>query len=223
MDGVMWVHHPRAAAMKQVLTDGMLGDLRRVTSAFTFRWEQPPTNEYRLDRLLCGGSLLDLGWYNVGVTLWAFEALPQRVSATARWHGGVDHSLDATLWFDDVRRASFDCGFDVPLRKWVEIAGTHGSLVCDDFTRPWTEDRPRFWRHDSGGKVTEQLIPGSKQEVCLIDTFCRLVQAGQLDASWPRRSIEVQQVCDALERSARTGKVTEFMGLKRDAEIVVGP
>jgi len=38
MDGVMWYHHPRCKQMQDVIKQGQLGPLRRVTSAFTFNW-----------------------------------------------------------------------------------------------------------------------------------------------------------------------------------------
>ena len=63
MDGVMWVHHPRAAAMKKQLVAGAIGELRRVTSAFTFRFDEIPDYDIRLDPDTAGGSLGDLGWY----------------------------------------------------------------------------------------------------------------------------------------------------------------
>jgi len=61
MDGVMWVHHERTAAMKQKLTEGILGQLRRVTAAFTFNWDTIPAGNIRAMKKFAGGSLGDLG------------------------------------------------------------------------------------------------------------------------------------------------------------------
>ena len=99
--------------------------------------------------------------------------------------------------------ASFDCGFDTLLRKWFEIAGTRGSLVCDDFTAPRDEERPRYWAHDATGASTEHVVPDSRQEVRMIERFSRIVRDGTIDDGWPEESLRVQRVCDALGESAR--------------------
>lgn len=32
-------------------------------------------------------------------------------------------------------------------RQWIEVAGSDGSLVCDDFLFPWKSYKQRFWQH----------------------------------------------------------------------------
>ncbi len=210
MDGVMWKHHARTAAVRGHIERGELGRLRRMTSAFTFCWDPFPENDIRLQRELAGGSLGDLGWYCIGATLWAFGDLPTRVWATARYHRDVDVNLSGVMWFEGDRMASFDCGFDTLLRKWFEIAGTAGSLVCDDFTAPRDPDKPRYWAHDATGASTEQVVPDASQEVRMIERFSGLVRAGEIDDSWPAESLRVQRVCDALADSARRGDPVEL-------------
>ncbi|RMG41310.1 MAG: gfo/Idh/MocA family oxidoreductase [Planctomycetota bacterium] len=210
MDGVMWIHHPRTAAMKQCLLNGDFGPLRRVTSAFSFCWPRIPENEFRLQRAMGGGSLLDLGWYCVGAAIWAFEALPERVFGAADWYGDVDLSFSGWLDFGDHRTAAIESAFDRVRRRWIEVAGTQLSLVCDDYTRPWDDQRPRFWLHDSDGRSEERVVTGPRQEVCMVEDFVRLVQSGRLEPRWPQWSLQVQAVCELLDRSAREGKLLPF-------------
>ena len=210
MDGVMWQHHARTAAMRGHIERGELGRLRRVTSAFTFNWDPLPADDIRFQRQLGGGSLGDLGWYCVGASLWAFGALPTRVWATARYFQDVEVNLSGLLWFDGDGVAAFDCGFDTVARKWFEIAGTGGSLVCDDFVRPSDEARPRYWAHDAAGASTEHVVPDGAQEVRMIERFSRMVRGGELESRWPQGSLDVQRICDALYESARSGKEVEL-------------
>lgn len=210
MDGVMWLHHPRAAAMLTPLREGALGDLRRVTSAFTFHWDEIPANEFRLHRSYGGGSLLDLGWYCAGASLWALGKMPTRVFGTGRFRDEVDMNFSAMMWYEDEQMASFDCGFDTEMRRWMEIAGSRASLICDDFTRPWNEDKPRFWIHDRTGKADEHTAPGPIQEVCMIEDFCRIIRSGELEDHWPRIAVQTQQICEALDRSARSETIIKM-------------
>ncbi|MCA9206012.1 MAG: Gfo/Idh/MocA family oxidoreductase [Planctomycetales bacterium] len=209
LDGVMWLHHPRAADMRRELEAGTLGDLRRVTVAFTF-CRDFPVDDLRMQRALGGGSLLDLGWYCVGVALWAFGELPHRVQATARYRQDVDINFAATMWFGENRIATFDCGFDTVMRRWFEIAGTNASLVCDDFARPWQPDKARFWLHNAEGKMAERVSRPMVQEVAMIERFGEAVRSGQLRLDWPARSLATQRVCEALDLAARGGKAVEL-------------
>ena len=210
MDGVMWIHHPRTIAMKEQLTSGTLGELRRVTSAFTFRFDEVPDYDIRLDPKTGGGSLGDLGWYCCRATLWAFDDLPTRVFATARMFRDVDMNLSALLWYDNQRMATFDCGFDTELRKWFEVAGTRSSLVCDDFLSPWDVNKPRFWIHDRNGLQGEHLAPTPIQEVVMIENFAQAVASGKIREDWIDDAVATQTMCDALARSARIEQVVEL-------------
>jgi hypothetical protein len=66
--------------------------------------------------------------------------------------------------------ASWDCGYDAAGRKWIEIAGTQASVICDDFIRPWDLDKPRFWVHGQDGKArSESLGEGLLQEIRMVE------------------------------------------------------
>ena len=210
MDGTMWKHHARTAAMRGHIERGELGRPRRVTAAFTFHWDPLPMEDIRLQPELAGGSLGDLGWYCVGASLWAFGDLPERVWATARYVNGVDVNTSGLLWFSDERVASFDCGFDTASRRWFEIAGTEGSLVCDDFVAPNDAERPRYWSHGAGGENSEHVVPDALQETGMIERFSAIARSGELDPAWPAESLRVQLVCDALADSARRGEPVDL-------------
>ena len=209
MDSTMWVHSPRAREMKQFLGSGKLGELSRVTSAFTIMLN-PIEDELRYDRQRGGGSLMDLGWYNIRATLWAFGSLPERVLGSGQYVNDVDMRFSATLWYPGDAMASFDCAFNLTLRKWLEITGTEGTVVCDDFLAPWDPARPRYWTHDAEGASTEHVSEPLIQEECMVDHFCQIVRSGELDDHWPQITIDNQRVVDALDQSSRSGKVVEM-------------
>jgi predicted dehydrogenase len=210
MDGVMWMHHERTPAMQKIFASGELGELRRVTSAFSFNAADFPSDNIRFQKALGGGALGDVGWYCIRATLWAFGGLPVKVWATARYDRDVEMNLSATLWFSDDRMAAFDCSFDTTWRKWFEVAGTKGSLVCDDFVNPWDAAKARFWTHDSQGKATQHDYPGCIQEVRMIENFCEIVRSGRQESKWVDAALATQNICDALARSARSGQAVEF-------------
>ena len=206
MDGVMWVHHDRTKLMKQKLDS--LGELRRVTAAFTFNWRTIPTNNIRAKPELGGGSLGDLGYYCVRAILWAYEELPTQVYATARYKIGVDFNFSGILWFEGERIATFDCGFDTGLRKWFEVAGTQASLVCDDFTVPNSEETARFWIHGENNDKYE--TDACIQEVNMIEHFSSIVQSDSLEPLWVDAAVDTMRVCDALRDSDKSGEIVQL-------------
>ena len=207
LDAVMWYHTARAEVMRAIVLSGQLGEVRQVTSAFTFPGNALAEDNLRFSALLGGGSLLDIGWYGIGMSLWMLQRMPERVFATAQWRNDIDLRMNGILWFPQGQMASFESGFDAVRRRWMEVAGTNAALVCDDFTRPWNADKPRFWIHNAAGTSDQNIVTHPPVERCLIDAFCQLIRSGNIDHDWLTLSLHTQQVCDALLKSARSGVI----------------
>lgn len=209
MDGTMWSHTPRANDMRAILNSGQLGKLRRVVSAFSIQMPDTP-EQHRYVPELGGGALYDIGWYCVRAALWAFSAVPTHVYASATYHRGVDNNATAIMWFPENRMATFDCGYDLTRRKWMEVVGESGSLVCDDFLSPWNIEKQRFWTHDDQGVATEHQSRSVVQETAMVEAMVEIVQSQCLNEYWPAVSLDNQRVVDALILSAKTGEKVEL-------------
>ena len=207
LDAVMWYHTARAEVMRKIVLSGELGEVRQVTSAFTFPGNALADDNLRFSASLGGGSLLDVGWYCIGMSLWMLKQMPDRVFATARWQNEIDLRMNGILWFPHNQMASFESGFDTIRRRWMEVAGTNAALVCDDFTKPWNAEKPRFWMHNADGTSDQNIVTHPPLERCLVDAFCQLVGSGNVHHDWLTLSLQTQQVCDALLKSARSGVV----------------
>lgn len=157
--------HPRSIAMRDVIRNGELGEIRRITIACSFSHILNRGPDHRTDSRLGGGCLLDLGWYCIFATLWFTGLRPVEWMATGtRLPDNSDGSNGAWLEAQALVRLSngavahWDCGYDAAGRKWMEIAGSKASLICDDFLRPWDTEKPRFWVHGSDGKARSELV-----------------------------------------------------------------
>lgn len=210
LDGVMWYHTDRCQRIRELAIDECLGELRHMSSAFTFRWDTMPMDNLRLHRGMGGGSLLDLGWYCVGATLLLFQELPLTVFAQANWHNDVDTRLNAIMTFSGGRTASFECGFDATRRRWFELAGATKTLICRDFTRPFDNARPSFQIVDGEGNAEETVVNHRAQEECMVESFCRLIRERQTNHPWLDLSLKTQTICEAIDRSAREGTIVSL-------------
>jgi predicted dehydrogenase len=198
-------------AMRNVIESGELGEICRISVACTVGGILQ-RRDHRSDASAGGGCLLDLGWYCVYSTLWFTDFRPsQIVSMGTR----VDNEL-SSAWYQvqSMARlesalkespkahrslvASWDCGYEAAGRKWIEIAGTQASVICDDFLRPWDIEKPRFWVHGSDGKArSEQAGVGVFQEARLVESVATCTFDESLEAL--SLAIETQSILSRIE------------------------
>ncbi|XP_008810258.1 uncharacterized oxidoreductase At4g09670-like [Phoenix dactylifera] len=228
MDSTMWMHHPRTARMKELLSDpNRFGQLKTIHTIFTFCGDPDfLQNDIRvkpdLDAL---GALGDVGWYCIRSVLWAADyELPKTAIAhhgSVKNRAGVILSCGATLVWDDGKVATFHCSFLSHLTMEVSVVGTRGTLHLSDFVIPFEETTAKFrFATDSGFKelVTGWLpLPSEHvistdlpQEALMILEFSRL--AGSIrdsgckpDEKWPTITRKTQLVLDAVKESIEKG------------------
>lgn len=208
MDGFMWPHHPRTTRIKQCLESGMIGEVRRVAGAFTFRLPDLDGANIRLETELGGGSLLDVGCYPVFGIRWAFGAEPVRAYAAAQFVRGVDVAMSGLLWFADGGVGAFDCGFTLPQRQWLEITGTEGALCVDEM---WVPSRESTYSVRRDGRAPKCVaVSGEDQIVNMIEDFGRSILLGRAVSPDPDEAVKTLRVLDSLARSVREGKPVDL-------------
>ncbi|MDO5627390.1 MAG: Gfo/Idh/MocA family oxidoreductase [Mobilicoccus sp.] len=124
----MWtLFLPKYDVLRQVLADGMLGDLTTVVADMGEWFE----HEHRIfDPALAGGAMLDLGTYPITLATWAFgDAAPIGVVGEGtRSASGVTGQFSAGLDFGDGRLASLAASIEADLPTRATIAGTQGRV-----------------------------------------------------------------------------------------------
>jgi xylose dehydrogenase (NAD/NADP) len=226
MDGTMWVHSKRTAAMRQLLDAGEIGAPQRVTAGFTFA---APSDEWlnggngRTDKTRePQGVFGDMGWYPVQAIEWAFRyELPERVQMVDIRTNAVDTIVAASgfLWFSGGRVASFDCGATIAHRSFMEVAGPRGLIRVDDlvggqgrsglfdaYFLPFVGSES-FVHGDAKGKDTVVAVEPCDHVNALVERFCGIVRAPNLAGAdeWARRSLVMHATMKALFESAQTG------------------
>jgi predicted dehydrogenase len=204
MDGFMWPHHPRTARLREFLDSGLIGDIAHVVSTFTFELHLDPKN-IRLQSSMGGGSLLDVGCYPIYGIRWAFGLEPVSVFGAAAVEYGVDLSFSGVLRMADGRMGTFDCGFTMPLRGWMEIVGTRGVVRVPEM---WLPGRSATFEVIRDGVVVEVVaVDGEDQIQLMIEGFSRAVLQGQAPKPDPEEGVKTLRAIDALVRSSKSGKV----------------
>jgi D-xylose 1-dehydrogenase (NADP+, D-xylono-1,5-lactone-forming) len=199
MEAFMWRHHPQSSRLKQLVDEGAIGELRLVSSSFSFQLTR--LEDVRMRPELQGGSLLDVGCYcGSGSRLLAGE--PELVYGEQLLSSsGVDVRFAGTLRFAGGVLGHFDSAFDLPARSLFEAVGSAGSLVARD---PFIlgDDR-RLELHRDG--AVERIEPGHTNKYQL--EFENLSDAirGRAEPLLGREDAVGQaRTLDALLRSAET-------------------
>jgi predicted dehydrogenase len=206
MDGFMWPHHARSARIRQSIEAGDIGEVRHVASTFTFTLA-PEAPNVRFSADLAGGSLLDVGCYPVYGIRWAFQDEPVRVTSKAKMRNGVDVEMSGMLEFAHGRMGTFDCGFNSPMRQWLEITGTAGVIRVHQM---WVPNGPADFDLDRDGQKLEHIVvDGKDQIVCMLEDFARAVRAGRETEPKIDEAVKTLRVLDALARSAREGRAVD--------------
>lgn len=137
----MWTRtNPLIRQAKEMVAGGEIGDIKHVAASFGFTFDGPESHRL-LDPDQAGGGILDLGVYPVhGVELFLGE--PDRVIGYGNPAAtGVDTHASAVLGYEardglPAATASVTCSLEANLPTRLEIFGTAGQVIIDDFIRP---------------------------------------------------------------------------------------
>ncbi len=119
----------------RLLRDGAIGELRAMQSSFCFSSGYDPQHR-NWNPALAGGSLWDIGIYNLAVTRWVLQQMhdgecPEPLSidvAASLAPTGVDAAVSATLHFPGGVTSQFRCGFDASSVNAFEVLGSQAGL-----------------------------------------------------------------------------------------------
>jgi len=226
MDGVMFMHSPRLARVREILDDGQsIGRIRRIASAFSFySGEDFFRHNIRTDgRLEPAGCLGDLGWYSIRFTLWTLNwRLPRTVTAkilsqSAATGGRISTPTEFSgeLFFDGGVSAAFYCSFLTNRQQWVHISGQNGWLRLPDFVHPLDSYEPTFEVNEKFLTVAgdmkcplgvDPIIQGhaTAQDTRMFRNFANQIFSGKLNDGWPLWALQTQKVLDACHEAARS-------------------
>ncbi|MCR5179455.1 MAG: Gfo/Idh/MocA family oxidoreductase [Lachnospiraceae bacterium] len=138
-ENYMFCYHSQLDAIQKIVTDGRIGEIRQIRAAFGF--PRRAADDFRYDKALGGGALLDAGGYPLRL---AALLLGDTVRVEAASLGylpefDVDIYGSALLVNDAGIPCQIGFGMDNAYQCLLEIWGSHGMLSTDRiFTAPET-------------------------------------------------------------------------------------
>jgi D-xylose 1-dehydrogenase (NADP+, D-xylono-1,5-lactone-forming) len=199
MEGFMFRLHPQTLRLKELLSEGVMGNVRQAIAQFGHRLDDP--DDVRGIGRLGGGSLGDVGCYCVSGVRLAFGDEPGRGSAFARFDAeGADRELAGVLEFGE-GFGIVSCSISSARRERMEIVGTEGRIVLD---APFRADKAggRMEITRSGETSTETFAEDDPYRAEL-EEFAAAIREEREPAVGPREILGNARAISALLESTR--------------------
>jgi D-xylose 1-dehydrogenase (NADP+, D-xylono-1,5-lactone-forming) len=198
MEAFMWRFHVQHHKARALVRSGAIGPLRLVRAAFSYQRTRNPN--IRLAAALGGGSILDIGCYEINAARFYFEDEPVSVYAEASIDEefGVDMSMSGILHFAK-GKALIDCALDLPSRKELELVGENGTIL---FRMPWAPENQATIYVNGIPEILEEF----DQFVAQFEYFSRCLLQGIEPDYGPEDSLRQMRVIDAVFSSIQSGR-----------------
>jgi predicted dehydrogenase len=178
MENVMFLHHSQHMAVRQLLEDGAIGELRAFHASFAVPMR--PAGDIRHSAELGGGALLDTGVYPVRAAMSFLDNELDVVSAvlTSRHGRPVESAGSALLCTGDGVSAHLTFGLDHAYRSGYELWGSAGRIVLEHaFTPP--ADHVPLVRLENRSGVDEILLAPDDQVANALNAFATAIRSGR--------------------------------------------
>lgn len=204
--------HPQWAAVRELIAEGRIGELRLVAGHFSYFRRDPHDVRSRLD--WGGGALMDIGCYPITLSRWLFGEEPSAVIATIERDPelNVDRLASALLRFPS-GQATFTCAMQLVHYQSMQAFGTEGRIELAVPFSPDADHACRIIVDDGralGAAGAETItLPAVDQYRLQGERFSEAVRGvGTVPVSL-EDAIGNMAVIDALFKSAESGRWEE--------------
>lgn len=187
--------HPRFARMVEVVNNGAIGSVQHIETAFTFTSEM--TDNYRLNPLMGGGALLDVGCYQAhawvaltnGASDVAITELSRVVGST-----GIDLTTDVSVRINNTVTAHAVSSFALSSLQQFVVQGSQGQMQ--------TESGESFttWNEACSLRVNESIeeFATANAFVEMVENVSRVIEGREGWIVPSADSIRVAQILDTI-------------------------
>ncbi|MER7670865.1 Gfo/Idh/MocA family oxidoreductase [Kitasatospora sp. NPDC096128] len=198
MENVMFVHHTRHEAVRRLVADGAIGELRSFHGVFAI--PAPPDGDIRYSAELGGGALADIGVYPLRGALHFLGPESEVVGAQLTTGRGreVETAGAVLLRTPTGATAQLTFGMDHAYRSAYELWGSRGRITVDRAFTPPADQVPVIGLHRGLDSEEIRLEP-CDQVAATVEAFVVAVRAGSAPG---RDTLRQAELLDEVRRSS---------------------
>lgn len=200
---------PASLALKSLVSDGSLGRIKIIHSAFTFLLPRQKNGEsWRLySRGAGGGSLADVGVYCVNTARWLVGAEPLEAGAyswntDAKRFGHAEESIGFQLKFPGGLLLQASASFGAAQSSFLRAFGEKGWASLDP-AFPYDEERRLFGK--IAGRWFEKRFPIIDEFALELDAFAKSIRQGRDPEPNGQHGLRDVLIMQAIHQAARVG------------------
>ncbi|MCR4788659.1 MAG: Gfo/Idh/MocA family oxidoreductase [Lachnospiraceae bacterium] len=198
MEAYAYLHSPYVSSLKKDITDGLIGDVDYIESAFL---TQGYKEDFRLHKEFGGGAMYDLGCYCTTMILTLVDSEPEFVKASAEYTDlGVDFLTAAIIRFKNGARASFNVGMNlgVNTNSRFDRLYIHGSKGCIRSDVEYNEEGDVSYMIYADEGVTERKVFNPQNYALEVSQLGRCILEGETPHVTPEFSIRNSELMDRV-------------------------
>ena len=189
---------PNIRKAKELVESGVIGDVQLLTAYLAFKSDKGPEHR-QFNKDLCGGTVLDIGIYNIFLSL-LLLGKPTKISAMAALSDqGVDTSCSYLFKYEKEKMAIMYSSFMADSPNIAEIHGTKGKIVLEH--KWFCPGRVRLILPDASEEVFDFEIKSNGYEF-EAEEVAECIRAGKTQSElWSLNdSLELVEIMDAVRR-----------------------
>jgi predicted dehydrogenase len=203
-EAFMYRSHPQTMKVKEMVDKGALGQLQLIKGAFTFLMRRE--GDFRLVKEMGGGSIWDVGCYPVSYARMIAGEPSEVFGWQVSGQDGSDLSFFGQMKFANGVHAEFDCGFQSPLRSYIEIVGTEAVMEIPVPFKPGLRAQFQIRRVSNKNKIETVHVPGPELYSGEVEDLCDAILLNKPPRVPLNDSRANAAALLALLKSAETGK-----------------
>ncbi|MFW6188975.1 MAG: Gfo/Idh/MocA family protein [Planctomycetota bacterium] len=201
-EALMYRHHPLTRAVKRMVDDGEVGELRSMEATFCALC--PGEHNIRWQKELAGGAMRDVGCYCVSVMRLMTGEEPVDVCAGAGYGAqtGVDEWVSGALVFPSGSRGAFCCALGTEFGCHYDLYGTEGRIWVEKGVVPGGDEPAviRRWRQYECEEI--EIAPADHYRL-MVEDFAGALLEGREPAVPPQDAVANMAVIDEVLADAR--------------------
>jgi predicted dehydrogenase len=203
MEAFMYRFHPQWQAVKKMVDDGSIGELKTIQSFFSYYNIDPGNIRNKKD--IGGGGMMDIGCYCISLSRFIFDKEPKRVLGTVEFDPVLltDRVASGILDFS-TGTATFTCSTQLMPYQRVNIMGTEARIEIEIPFNTLPDQPARIWLHTKTDS-REIIFDAVDQYTIQGDQFSLVILNDGQEPTGLTDAVNNMKLIEAIFNSAETG------------------